>query len=410
MPESIDAWWSRRQRSKGSDVPYAVGTYRDDWARYPVLVRQYHPDLNRMITLTQVPPGADVYLTWQCESGHVFIATPAEQRSRPGGGQRRRSVWCPTCSDLAAPRRPPKPFPGPAVPLDGPAAAAPPARYPLSGVDPGPLPRAQHSGRRVADTGGGATGAGGAAAGAGGARMARRDGRASGATAYRAAARSERAADPLPPAGPGVGAAARRARAGIVRLAAAPFVVPPLPESPAESVGLAHPPPPAMPGAEVRSEDVRTDPRHRAGDAFHSTRAPRTASAAEAELRSRLAERFDLDLSPERANAVAVTRPFFGRTEVWPDIVIPELRVAIEYDTVGRFGLEHVGPREDTDRRKDRMLRAVDWEVVRVRCGKLQPLGPHDIVASGVTARLVDSLIDTLRTIRGDLFVNAYLR
>ncbi|NQX34146.1 zinc-ribbon domain-containing protein [Herbiconiux sp. VKM Ac-2851] len=396
MPESIDAWWSRRQRSKGSDVPYAVGTYRDDWAPYPVLVRQYHPDLNRMITLTQVPPAADVYLTWQCESGHVFIATPAEQRSRPGGGQRRRSVWCPTCSDLAAPRRPPKPFPGPAVPLDGPAAAVTPTPDPLAGVESRPLSRATRPGSRVTATGG--------------TRSSRRDGRASGPTAYRGAARSERAADPLPPAGPGVGAAARRARAGIVRLAVAPFVVPPLPESPAESVGPAHPPPPAMPGAEVRSEDVRTDPRHRAGDAFHSTRAPRTASAAEAELRSRLAERFDLDLSPERANAVAVTRPFFGRTEVWPDIVIPELRVAIEYDTVGRFGLEHVGPREDTDRRKDRMLRAVDWEVVRVRCGKLQTLGPHDIVASGVTARLIDSLIDTLRTIRGDLFVNAYLR
>ncbi|MCS5715181.1 hypothetical protein NVV95_11530 [Herbiconiux sp. CPCC 205716] len=184
------------------------------------------------------------------------------------------------------------------------------------------------------------------------------------------------------------------------------------------SAGVEHPPPPSMglpetetgSGMELRSEDVRTDPRHRAGDPFHSTRAPRTASAAEADLRARLSERFDLDLSPERANAVAVTRPFFGRTEVWPDIVIPELRVAIEYDTVGRFGLEHVGPREDTDRRKDRMLRAVDWEVIRVRCGKLQPIGPHDIVASGVTNRVVDDLVEVLRAIRGDLFVNAYLR
>jgi very-short-patch-repair endonuclease len=205
-----------------------------------------------------------------------------------------------------------------------------------------------------------------------------------------------------------------------VRLAAAPFVVPPLPEEGVrEHGGVGHPPPPSMglPGhplgtdaGALSSEDVRTDPRHRAGDPFHSARAPRTASAAEAELRARLAERFDLDLSPERANAIAVTRPFFGRTEVWPDIVIPELRVAIEYDTVGRFGLEHVGPREDTDRRKDRMLRAVGWEVIRVRCGKLQPIGPHDIVASGVTNRVVDALVDGLRTIRGDLFVNAYLR
>lgn len=160
----------------------------------------------------------------------------------------------------------------------------------------------------------------------------------------------------------------------------------------------------------LRSEDVRTDPRHGPGDAFHSARAPRTASAAEAELRRRLAERFDLDLSPDRANAVAVNRPFFGRTEVWPDIVITELRVAIEYDTVGRFGLEHVGPREETDRRKDRMLRAVGWEVVRVRCGRLQPIGPYDVAASGVTNRLIHDLIERLCEVRGDLFVNAYLR
>jgi hypothetical protein len=90
VPEPIDAWWQRRQRSRNCAVPYPIGSYRSAWERYPVLIRQYHPDLNGGITLTQIPPAAEVYLVWQCEVGHVFVATPDEQRNRPGA-QRRRS-------------------------------------------------------------------------------------------------------------------------------------------------------------------------------------------------------------------------------------------------------------------------------------------------------------------------------
>ena len=143
------------------------------------------------------------------------------------------------------------------------------------------------------------------------------------------------------------------------------------------------------------------------GDAFWSAKAPPTASAAEADLRQRLGARFDFDLTQ---NAVAVTRPFFERLEVWPDIVIPELRVAIEYDTVGRHGLEHVGPKQESDLRKDRALRAVHWEVVRIRSGKLQPLGPYDLHAAAINSRLVDRLAGTLAEIRGDLIVRSYER
>ncbi len=143
------------------------------------------------------------------------------------------------------------------------------------------------------------------------------------------------------------------------------------------------------------------------GDAFWSARAPKPASAAEADLRQRLAVRFEFDLS---LNAIAVSRPFFERLEVWPDIVIPELRVAIEYDTVGRHGLEHVGAREQSDRRKDRAIRGVRWEVVRIRCGRLRPLGPWDITATGVTDRLLDRLCATLSEVRGSLIVDAYRR
>ncbi|RFA07485.1 hypothetical protein B7R21_14925 [Subtercola boreus] len=287
MAENIEAWWARRQRSKERDVPYEIGAYRTEWERYPVLVRQYHPDLNRNITLTQIPPAAEVYLTWQCDAGHVFVATPDEQRHRPGG-VRRRSSWCPECLALAAPKR----------------------------IVNRHLPPDQQA---VPD--------------------------------------------------------ARRAVSRPAVVASAPRT---------------------------------TLAKCAAGEAFHSGRAPRPASAAEGDLRSRLAERLDIDL--RAANAVEVRRPFFAHREVWPDIVLAELKVAIEYDTIGKFGLEHVGTREATDRRKDRLLREAGWEVIRVRCGRLQPLGGFDLVAGGVTASLIERILERLREIRGDLIVNAYLR
>ena len=280
MAEPVDAWWERRRWTKERDIPYPVGTYRADWERYPVLINQYHPELNRGITLTQIPPAAEVFLVWQCDVGHEFVATPDEQRNRPGG-QRRRSVWCPVCAELAVP------------------------------------PRIR---------------------------------------------REPRAGFP-PPREPGTSRAARRRKDA---------------------------PPPRRPG-----------------DAFWSPLAPKPASASEAELRQRLGQHFDFDLT---LNAVAVSRPFFERLEVWPDIIIPELRVAIEYDTVGRHGLEHVGPREESDRRKDRALRAVKWEVIRIRCGKLRPLGPFDIHASQVNARMIAKIRDALGAACGELFVSAYER
>jgi hypothetical protein len=276
VAEPIDAWWKRRQWSRNSPVPYQVCAYRSEWERYPVLIRQYHPDLNNGITLTQIPPAAEVFLVWQCEVGHVFVATPEEQRNRPGG-QRRRSVWCPVCAQLANP----------------------------------------------------------------------------------------------------------------------PRIRPTLPTPP--------PPRTARPTRKPRITSTRARP----GDAFWSPAAPKPASAAEADLRQRLGLRFEFDLA---CNAVAVTRPFFERLEVWPDIVIPELRVAIEYDTVGRHGLEHVGPKEESDRRKDRALRDVRWEVLRIRCGMLQPIGPYDLHAGTITPRLLDRIAGTLSEIRGELIVRAYER
>ena len=295
MPEQVEAWWARRQRSKGTTMPYSVGQYREAWQSYPVLVRQYHPDLNRGITLTQIPPAAEVYLVWVCVVGHEFVATPEEQRHRPGRS-RRRSTWCPDCAALAVTRSPR----GAAVAL-------------VAGVRDSP------------------------------------------ADAPAAPVRTPKAA--------------------------------------------------AISGASTLCA-TSTAAGQAIGDAFRSDCAPRPASAAEADLRAKLTERLNFEPGP---NAVRVAHPFFTHLEVWPDIVISELRVAIEYDTTGRDGLEHVGRREAVDRRKDRMLRAAGWEVVRIRCGKLQPIGPHDLIAPGVTSKLLDRLLDELRRIRGDLIVDCYL-
>ncbi len=276
VPEPVQQWWARRQFSRGVAVPYEVGTFRAAWAAYPELIRQYHPELNHGVTLSQVPLAADVLLCWECMVGHRFAATPTEQRERPGR-VRRRSAWCPECSTLARPQ-----------PVILGEARAIPAR----------------------------------------------------------------------------------------------------PRRPA-------------PALCTKTPDL---PK---GTAFLSACAPKPASAAEAKLRAALTERL---VFTGEVNAVKVARPFFRHTEVWPDILLPELRIAIEYDTVGRHGLEHVGKREDADRRKDRALRSAGWEVVRVRTGKLEPLGPYDLQLSSVGARGVALVIDRLRDIRGALMVDAYLR
>lgn len=323
MAEPVDAWWRRRQWSRGVPVPYAVGEFRAEWASYPVLVRQYHPEWNHGLVLSQVPPAAEVLLTWECDVGHVFVATPAEQRSRPGR-ERRRSVWCPECAVQAQPQR------WPVLPAGWPTAV--------------PLPQ-----RVVRVTG----------------RQTLPAAPARGTPAGAVASTRSRPRRPEP-------GAARRAR----------------------------------PAAVPRSICPKT-PRLPSGESFTSVCAPATASAVEAELRAALAERFAFTYDH---SAIRLDRPFFDHVEVWPDIILPELRVAIEYDSTGRHGLEHVGPRQDTDRRKDRAVRGVGWEVVRIRTGRLQALGPYDLEVSGISGRTVARLADTLREIRGALFVDAYAR
>lgn len=287
VAERVQTWWARRQWSKGLDVPYAVGAYRDAWAAYPALIRQYHPDLNAGIALSQVPPAADVLLLWQCDAGHRFAATPEEQRLRPGR-ERRRSAWCPECSEQANRRG--------AVALPMRASVDAPA------VTAAAVLRPRHR--------------------------------------------------------------------------------------------------PSTPPLCTKTPDVPV------GTAFASSCAPAPASAVEDRIRSDLRERLSLD---QGCNAVRVAKPFFQHLEVWPDFVFAELRVAVEYDTIGRHGLEHVGKRELADRRKDRALRAAGWEVIRLRTAALEPLGPNDLQLSAWNGRTLDRLIDAMRSIRGALLVDAYV-
>lgn len=300
MAERVELWWARRQFSKGAEVPYPMGTYREAWAAFPALIRQYHPELNAGIVLSQIPPAADVLLLWQCEAGHAFAATPDEQRHRPGR-ERRRSAWCPECTQRARP--------APALPMRDSVTVPSSGSTGVAGV------------RGAPD-----------------------------ATAQRAVLRARK------------------------------------PKAPQRICAKT----PTLP----------------VGTPFVSECAPRPASAIEGQMRADLFGA--LALTPG-LNAVRVARPFFDHVEVWPDIVLTELRVAIEYDSTGRHGLEHVGRRADADRRKDRALRAAKWEVVRIRTGKLDLLGPHDLQVSSWNRATLTRLIDTLRGIRGPLLVDPYL-
>lgn len=330
-------WWARRQWSRALAEPYAVGEFRDAWAAYPILVRQYHPDLNHWIVLTQVPPAADVYLTWECDAGHRFVATPGEQRARPGR-ERRRSSWCPDCVATA------RPGSTTVVRAAAEAWAALGARVPSrdDGREARPTSVTPH---------------------------------APASTSVPTAARPDLSSVPIPdgvPARPITGRARSR-------------------------------------GTEPRASRPVCDrtPALPVGESFASACAPAPASAVEAQLRADLAARLE---STEGHTAVRIGRPFFDHVEAWPDILLPELRVAVEWDSTGRHGLEHVGRREEADRRKDRVVRAAGWEVVRIRTGRLEPLGPYDLTMSGLTRQTVPRLLDALRDIRGPFLVDAYLR
>ena len=306
VPVSREQWWARRQRVTGLEVPYPIGRYRDAWVPFTALVEQFRPERNGDLVLSQIPPAAEVYLVWVCSVGHEFVATPAEQRGRPGRSRSSRS-WCPVCSTPSLLPSAPK-WPRASASIPPPTAAA---RLHNSGVESAPDRR----------------------------RM------------------------------------------------------------PARRVAALH---------RVTTPELwRSAAEVRPGEAFRSERAPRATSAAEGRLRALIAARLDVDLS---CTAVKVRTPFFGQLEVWPDVIIPELAIAVELDTVGRNADEHVGRRERADRRKDQVLREVGWHVIRLRCRPLRALGPDDLVVAGVSATAVEALLERMGDTRGALLVQAYRR
>lgn len=141
-----------------------------------------------------------------------------------------------------------------------------------------------------------------------------------------------------------------------------------------------------------------------AGVAYMNPGLRTRTSQTEQRLRMLLGERIRLH---HGVNAVRIARMFFGRQEVWPDILVPQLRIAVEYDDPGRSRRAHKGLKEASDLEKDDALREVGWEVVRIRAGGLAAIGPHSVVCSALTPAAVDEVVACMRRIRGDAAVDA---
>ena len=129
-------------------------------------------------------------------------------------------------------------------------------------------------------------------------------------------------------------------------------------------------------------------------------------SMAEHKLKALLAERIAV---PHKVNSIRIARTFHGRTEVWPDIILPALKIAIEYDSPGKRGSWHLGLKEASDIDKDAALREVGWEVIRVRTGGLEPLTRFDIVAPGPSGKVVEQILERIAEIRGSEALKAAL-
>ncbi|KQM83536.1 hypothetical protein [Agromyces sp. Leaf222] len=141
-----------------------------------------------------------------------------------------------------------------------------------------------------------------------------------------------------------------------------------------------------------------------AGLAFMKPGLRTRTSMTEQRLRAMLGERIRLH---HRVNAVHIARTFFGRSEVWPDILVPQLRIAIEYDDPGRSRRAHLGLKEASDLEKDEALAEVGWEVIRIRAGGLESLGANSIVCRALTPAVVEAVVDRMRQLRGGAAVDA---
>ena len=101
----------------------------------------------------------------------------------------------------------------------------------------------------------------------------------------------------------------------------------------------------------------------------------------------------------KEANAVVVEKTSWGSHHVFPDILIPTNRVAIEYDSPGPDGQAHGADSVDTE--KDAALRYAGWEVIRVRV-RLPLIGPYDLAATGPTKNAAATVLQNFNRILSD--------
>lgn len=156
--------------------------------------------------------------------------------------------------------------------------------------------------------------------------------------------------------------------------------------------------------AKCKANAAGPSSQREAGVAYMKPGLRTATSQTEQRLKILLGERIRLH---HKVNAVRIRRMFYGQQEVWPDILVPQLRIAVEYDDPGKARRWHRGLKEASDIEKDDALRDVGWEIIRVRAGGLEPLGPYSVVCKGLTVAAVDEVVRLMREIRGDAAVDA---
>jgi very-short-patch-repair endonuclease len=128
------------------------------------------------------------------------------------------------------------------------------------------------------------------------------------------------------------------------------------------------------------------------GQVFRTSR-PSATSAVEAQLREALAAHFRVSNLAD-ANAVRIAGDFYGFRHVLPDILLPQLRVAVELDSPGRYGDGHRGMFAARDRLKDQKLAEVGWKVIRVRIDGLEAVDHAEcIVAKSLTKTAIAEVV-----------------
>jgi very-short-patch-repair endonuclease len=141
-----------------------------------------------------------------------------------------------------------------------------------------------------------------------------------------------------------------------------------------------------------------------AGVAYMNPGLRTRTSQTEQRLRMLLAARIRLH---HGVNAVRIARTFYGRQEVWPDILVPQLRIAIEYDDPGRSRRAHSGLKQGSDVEKDEALAEVGWEVIRIRAGGLAAINANSIVCRTLGPAVIEAVLGRMRELRGDEAVDA---